>query len=54
MYQYQCPKCDNWVEIPGKKNGDPPYTPTCNNHEAHHHPRGELMKHTGTKEKRTR
>lgn len=44
MYVFTCNKCPNWVEVPERKGGLPPFTPTCNNHDAHHHVRGELMK----------
>ncbi len=50
-YLFTCPKapCTNWVELPERKGGNPPFTPSCNNHEKHHHNRGELMKLTKIK-----
>lgn len=42
-YKFTCPKCPNWVELQDRKGGNPPFTPSCNNHEGHHHPRAELM-----------
>lgn len=46
MYLFVCDKgtCKNWVELPPRKGDLPPFTPTCSNHEAHHHNRCELMK----------
>lgn len=43
LYRFECKKCENWVELPPRKGGVMPWTPTCNNAVAHHHPRGELM-----------
>jgi hypothetical protein len=54
MYNFECPKCTNKVGLPPRKGDLPPFTPTCNNDEAHHHRRGELMKLIGIDKKRKR
>lgn len=54
MYRFECKKCGNWVELPPRKGDIPPFTPTCNNHEAHHHVRGELMDLKGITRKKGR